>query len=31
MITQALDDKEIYDAMKCEDDQDMDDFSYDYR
>lgn len=31
LMSQSLDDKEIYDAMKCEDDQDLDDFSYDYR
>ncbi|MDP2669708.1 MAG: hypothetical protein Q8O99_01510 [bacterium] len=30
-IEQALDDKDIYDKMKCDDDQELDDFSYDYR
>ncbi len=30
-MQQALDDKEIYDAMQCDDDQELDDFSYDYR
>jgi hypothetical protein len=28
--TNALDDKEIYDAMKCEEDQDLDQFAYQY-
>jgi hypothetical protein len=31
LITQALDDKDIYDAMQCDDEQELDDFSLDYR